>query len=457
MPRPDPLRRAAALGLTALLALTGASAPAAAQESPTSVDELEKQAREKREKAETLKRRAAELAEEMRALKTESINIARQTQALEAQLTEIESTYDALKARQADKRAALRASHGQLSDTLGALQRIAAQPPEALALSAEDPLDVVRGAMMLRVAIPEIERRAAELRTELQDLRDLRQQIARERESMAATREELAGKRQRLAKLMTRKENLRETARGRSRTAARRADELAAEAKDLRELVARLRQDTIPRPEPAAPQPPEKPRAIAEARSLPETPPTPDEAPGSRDGSRAQSGADGKSSGAVADSAANRRTARLSQPKDIRPFPDDRASLRMPAQGEIVTRYGERVREAGAPSSAKGIVIATRADAQVVAPYDGQIAYAGPFKGYGRILIIEHGGRYHTLLAGLQRIDAIVGQWVLAGEPVGVMGSAPTQNPELYVELRRTGRPINPLPWLAQIGDKVRG
>jgi septal ring factor EnvC (AmiA/AmiB activator) len=129
----------------------------------------------------------------------------------------------------------------------------------------------------------------------------------------------------------------------------------------------------------------------------------------------------------------------------------------MPARGEVVTRYGEEVRREGGTTQSRGISIATRPTAQVVAPYDGQVVYAGPFKGYGRILIIEHGQRYHSLLAGLERIDAIVGQWVLAGEPVGVMGGSQTRTPELYVELRRTGQPVNPLPWLAQTGDKVRG
>ena len=114
-----------------------------------------------------------------------------------------------------------------------------------------------------------------------------------------------------------------------------------------------------------------------------------------------------------------------------------------------------------------GVWFETRPGAQVVAPYDGKIVYAGPFRGYGRILIIEHGGRYHSLLAGLERIDTVVGQWVLAGEPVGVMAGATEageqgtpsagRTPKLYVELRRTGQPINPLPWLAQTGDKVRG
>ena len=126
----------------------------------------------------------------------------------------------------------------------------------------------------------------------------------------------------------------------------------------------------------------------------------------------------------------------------------------MPARGRVVRRYGQ---SGGTEGTAKGISIKARNGAQVVAPYDGQVVYAGPFRRYGQILIIEHGGRYHTLLAGLDRIDAVVGQWLLAGEPVGTLGSPQNGNPELYFELRRAGEPINPLPWLATTGDKVRG
>ncbi|MCH9000919.1 MAG: peptidoglycan DD-metalloendopeptidase family protein, partial [Proteobacteria bacterium] len=144
----------------------------------------------------------------------------------------------------------------------------------------------------------------------------------------------------------------------------------------------------------------------------------------------------------------------LVRPDNIRPFPDARASLRIPARGRVVLRYGQSRADQGA---SKGISIRARGGAQVVAPYDGQVVYAGPFRRYGQILIIEHGGRYHTLLAGLDRIYAVVGQWLLAGEPVGVLGSPQSGLPELYFELRRAGQPINPLPWLATTGDKVRG
>ncbi|MCW9046109.1 MAG: peptidoglycan DD-metalloendopeptidase family protein, partial [Alphaproteobacteria bacterium] len=89
-----------------------------------------------------------------------------------------------------------------------------------------------------------------------------------------------------------------------------------------------------------------------------------------------------------------------------------------------------------------------RLGAHVVAPYDGRVVYAGPFRGYGQLLIIEHGEGYHTLLAGMERIDSVVGQWLLAGEPIGVMSKNKSKKPTLYLEMRKDGHPINPVPWL---------
>ena len=114
-----------------------------------------------------------------------------------------------------------------------------------------------------------------------------------------------------------------------------------------------------------------------------------------------------------------------------------------PVKGTVVKKFGE-LTEAGI--SSKGIVIATRANAQVISPYDGTVLFAGPFRGYGELLIIEHGDGYHTLLAGLGRLDTSVGQSLLAGEPVGVMTDA--GKPTLYVELRKNGQPVNPASWL---------
>jgi septal ring factor EnvC (AmiA/AmiB activator) len=126
-----------------------------------------------------------------------------------------------------------------------------------------------------------------------------------------------------------------------------------------------------------------------------------------------------------------------------------------PARGRIVGRFGQTNMEAG--SATRGIVLETRPGAQVIAPYDGQVVFAGPFRGYGLLLIIEHGEGYHTLLAGMARVDCVVGQHLLVGEPVGVMGSQAEGKPHLYVELRHNGQPVNPLPWLSAHKAKVTG
>jgi septal ring factor EnvC (AmiA/AmiB activator) len=102
------------------------------------------------------------------------------------------------------------------------------------------------------------------------------------------------------------------------------------------------------------------------------------------------------------------------------------------------------------------VTFATRPGAEVVAPFDGRVLFAGAFRGYGQILIIGHGDGYHSLVAGLDRIDSSVGQWLVAGEPIGRM-SADEAKPRLYLELRHNGQPINPLPWLATRDAKVKG
>jgi len=100
--------------------------------------------------------------------------------------------------------------------------------------------------------------------------------------------------------------------------------------------------------------------------------------------------------------------------------------------------------------------VETRSAAPVVAPADGEVAFAGPFRGYGLLLILEVGDGYHVLISGLSRIDAALGTQVRKGDPVGTVDDADGK-PALYVELRRQGRPIDPVPWLAATTSKVSG
>ena len=129
------------------------------------------------------------------------------------------------------------------------------------------------------------------------------------------------------------------------------------------------------------------------------------------------------------------------------------ASDGLPVRGRINRRFGERLNG----QNTRGVSVTTRPGSTVIAPREGLIVFAGPFRGLGQLLIIEYQAKYHLLLAGLKRIDKQVGETVLAGEPVGIMDAKRDAGPALYMELRRNGQPINPLPWLAAGRTKVNG
>jgi septal ring factor EnvC (AmiA/AmiB activator) len=127
--------------------------------------------------------------------------------------------------------------------------------------------------------------------------------------------------------------------------------------------------------------------------------------------------------------------------------------------GVPVLRFGG---DDGFGGTATGALIQTRAGAQVVSPADGTVEFAGILPSYGGTLILDGGDGYLVTLSGLERVDVVPGQFVLAGEPLGVMGSrllaaavAPPQvsraTPALYVELRRGSQPLDPLPWWAGV------
>jgi septal ring factor EnvC (AmiA/AmiB activator) len=148
--------------------------------------------------------------------------------------------------------------------------------------------------------------------------------------------------------------------------------------------------------------------------------------------------------------------------KPALPFEQAKGTLRLPAQGRQLKTFGDTDATGAA---LKGISLQTREEARITAPADGWVVYAGPFRSYGQLLIINAGGGYHILLAGMSRIDVSLGQFVLAGEPIAVMGSPTASSgsgdeisrPVLYVEFRKDGRPVDPGPWWAEVSGKVQG
>ena len=130
-------------------------------------------------------------------------------------------------------------------------------------------------------------------------------------------------------------------------------------------------------------------------------------------------------------------------PEQDRRSPSARPDYRLPVIGQVVTGLGE-VSASGVRS--RGLTFAVRPGAQVIAPAGGRIRFAGPFRGYGGIVIIDHGGGWTTLVRGLGKVTARVGQLMVQGSPIGRAG---TDRPQVTVELRREGEAIAIAPLAA--------
>lgn len=408
-------------GLPAVVLLAGLPAVALAQgnQAPQQqLQDVQKQLQESRDRERGLAQEAAKLAQRQRDLQKKLVAAARKLQTQEDLVTATEDKLAGLLAEEKTAQAALDTRRAELGETLASLARLSRQPPEAMVLAPGSALDMVRASQLMAALIPEIESRAAKLKDELTRLTRLRQGVASQQEKLGAAIAQLDRERRELEFMQAETNAAAEQTAGERATERERSDKLAAQAKDLRALVDRLMEQERRDQE----------RRAAEAR--------------------------------------NRATP--AKPADREP-PDSYAALdgsaALPARGHILARFGQ-TDENGLPL--RGIRIETRPGAQVVAPADGKVMFAGPFRGYGQLLIIAHGGGYHSLLAGFGRIDRSVGQWVLAGEPVGQMSAAPAgqaqagasgtgEKPVLYLELRRKGEPVNPLPWLASGDRKVSG
>lgn len=369
--------------------------------------------------------RAAELRAEASAIKADRAELNRRlidtAERVKASETEIAAAEERL-ARLGDQerilRGSLRARRGELTEIIAALQRLGRSPPPPLAVRPQAALEAIRSAILLGAVVPELRAEAEKIATDLESLVVLRERVALEKTRLKASAEALAEERVRIEALIASKRATLAETLASFEDARRRAETLARETQNLRELIAHMDAE-LPAPE--------------TARLTPEM----------------------------------RRTA-LTDPGRIRPalvFAEAHGLLPLPVAGRQIARFGDAD---GFGGTARGISIATRPGAQVTSPSDGWVVYSGPFRSYGQLLIINVGGGYHVVLAGLDRISAELGQFVLAGEPVGVMGKAASagpavvagasaERPVLYVEFRKDGTSIDPGPWWASAEEKVRG
>lgn len=350
------------------------------------------------------------LVAELDQVRQDGIQAARETQQHQAAASALDRELDLLDRDLAARRRGLDESQTEQAQLLGALQRLGLHPPdETKAFEARtlSPLDRARSQLLLAGTLPALRGEAQALAGEIEAVASLQGRVAGKESELAGLRGALPKYREHLAQIVLRRAELigellpdiEKAARPAAKPQTADLDKVidqadsAADKRD-RALIARARVG--------------RPKDKAEALPLADADPT--------------------------------------RPKDLRSFAAAEGAVLLPAAGTILGKAQ------GDGAEAAGLRVATAPAAIIVAPFDGQVVYAGPFKPYVLVLIIRHTDGYHSLLAGLGRADSAVGQWVLAGEPVGVMPDAAEARSggEIVFELRRDGRPVDPQPWLAK-------
>ncbi|WP_224404820.1 peptidoglycan DD-metalloendopeptidase family protein [Afifella sp. IM 167] len=372
------------------------------------------------EKRQEQLRREIEAVEAGRAkLSGELISTAQRLRRAENSIADIETRLDRLVANEAGVRRSLAARREVLGEVLAALQRMGRTPPPPILSRPEDALAAIRGSILAGAVLPDIRVEAEALAADLSQLTQLKARIEEEHEELKKQYASLGEEQTRINLLIESKRAEHQRTEAALQAEQKKAGELAENAQSLEGLIASLEAEVE-----ASAQAAEAARKAEETRRDK----TPQE-----------------------EQRALQDTARMSPAIE---FEKARGLLPMPAAGPVLTRYGE-TDEIGA--HAEGLSIATREGARVVSPADGWIVYAGPFRTYGQVLILNVGSGYHVVLAGLDRIDVALGQFVLAGEPVARMGvqrlasigkvDHTSAQPILYVEFRKDGHSIDPDPW----------
>jgi septal ring factor EnvC (AmiA/AmiB activator) len=366
------------------------------------------------------------IAGDRRKLNQQLIETAARVRTVEQRIGATEERLKPLDKSESAIRASLEERRAVIAEVLAALQRMGRRPPPAVLVQPEDALQSVRSAIMLGAVLPEMRQQAEQLVSDLAELVRLRKEIAGERETLARDLAMMADDQQRLSLLVEGRQKRQTAAEGELEAERQRATALARQADNVKDLIAKLEQGLDG----------ETRAARAAARAALEGRP----APGDQADPAVRLGP------AISFSAA-------------------RGMLPLPVNGVKIRNFGDPDSLGGAE---KGLAIAVRPGAQVTSPCDGLVVYAGPFRSYGQLLILNAGGGYHVLLMGMERISVDPGQFVLTGEPVAAMGSGgqiataaaamtPSQ-PVLYIEFRKDGTPIDPGPWWATSeSEKVRG
>ncbi len=370
---------------TVCAAKTSANNPAA-----TRLKQLESQAAESRAHAAELQKRTQQIEKDLNAQRQSLTEAAAKVRASEESLLHVEAEQSDLSAQYSQESFFLGKERAKLARLTAGLIRLARIPPGALLASMDSPIDAARAQMVIAAAITETNRNSEQLEHEITLLDDLGHDLDAKRRETARASAQLMARQSELAALVGKRQSLYLQTDAERKAEAERAEKIAAEAQDLRDLMARVEAE-------------EKARQAAESHH--KTP-------------------------------ARQAALPLASSGHFEP------GRGFPVAGQLKIRFGQND---GLGATSHGITLISHPGSTVTAPAAGVVRFAGPFRGYREILILEHPGGYHSLIAGMARINVAVGTSVGAGEPVGSMDDRADAKPELYYELRRNGQFVDPL------------
>jgi murein hydrolase activator len=366
-------------------------------------------------------------------LKTTLMDATRRLQETEARAEEIETKLDALSVDEKKLVASLDDRRDVIIEVLMVLQRMGRRPPPALLTRPQDLLEAMRASLALGDLLPQMRAEAQALQTDLAELVRLRDGIKTEQARLATERAALTDQRASVGAMIESRQTAIAASQSALQAESAKAEKLARQSTSLKELITRMESESE-----AARKAAEAARKAAEAQAkLTEEQRRKAQAAPFRDAARLAP--------AVA-------------------FGDLRGKLSYPVAGPVLRRFGS---PDGFGGKEKAYFIGARDHATVVAPCDGWVAFSGPYRTYGQLLIINAGDGYYVVLAGMSRSNVNVGQFVLAGEPVASMGDGAAQTaatiaigakqPILYVEFRKDGASIDSSPWWAKSDSRKVG
>lgn len=387
--------------------------------SASDLAQIEAEAQKVSQEGKRMEQEAGKIKAELNVVNQKMLNVSKKIQSGQQELTKKKDELTLLQKHLQESESKFDSEYGMLVETLSALQTLALRPSEAVLIQPLSPVDVMRSSILLRGSIHSLENRAASIRRSIEDINSQKEEIAQRLSDIENQNKLLAQQQDEMKLLSKQKSEMYDQLSTQSQEAKQKARLLAGQAKDIRDLLEKLEQQRRLKEQQAEKERIAKAQAVEKLREQ---------------NNHSLSRAD------LQEQSAQKKPS----PQSVTNFSKARGQLTRPVAGQLVTSFHQELSK-GVLSN--GIDIKTSSKAQVIAPFDGTVIFAGPFKNFANLVIIDHGEGYTSLLSGMEETYTEVGQLLVVGEPVGVMPSH--DHAKLHMEIRKNSQPINPNEWLS--------